>query len=93
MALSPAKTFCKCLRVAMLATGADLGAAADGVPRGVGPFDVRAITQKGLTVFAQSDNLDGLSHYNHISPFIRPAVFVPRLTAVEVGSRFWMFRL
>ena len=40
MALHAAKAFGKRLGVAVLASGADLGAAADGVPGGVGPFDV-----------------------------------------------------
>ena len=33
------KPFGKCLRIAMSATGADFGAAPNGIPRGVGPLD------------------------------------------------------
>jgi len=40
MSLNPAKTLGESLRVTMLAPGADLGAAANGVPRGIGPFDL-----------------------------------------------------
>jgi hypothetical protein len=42
------KPFRKSLRVAVLAPRADLGAATDGVPRGVRPFDMGIIGQSGL---------------------------------------------
>jgi len=40
MTLHPAKTFCKSFRITMLATRADLGAAAHGIPGGVGPLNL-----------------------------------------------------
>lgn len=39
MSLNPTKALGEGLRVAMLASGADFGAATDGVPGSVGPFD------------------------------------------------------
>jgi hypothetical protein len=41
MTLDPAKPLRESLGVAVLASGADFRAAADGIPGGVGPFDVR----------------------------------------------------
>ncbi len=40
MAFYSAEALGKRLGIAMLAAGTDFGAAADGVPGGVGPFDV-----------------------------------------------------
>src|SRR5208337_3891068 len=41
MALHPAKSFGECLGIAVITTGANLGAAAGGVPRRVRPFYCR----------------------------------------------------
>jgi hypothetical protein len=41
MSLDPAKPFRESLSIAVLASGTDFDAAADGVPGGVRPFDVR----------------------------------------------------
>jgi len=41
MPLDPAKPLSKRLGIAVLAARTDLDAAADGIPSGVGPFDVR----------------------------------------------------
>lgn len=49
MAFYSAKSLGKRFSVAMLASGADFGAAADGVPGCVGPFDVR-VEGQGVAV-------------------------------------------
>ena len=46
MTLNPAKAFGESLGIAMLATGTDLGAAANRIPGGVGPFDFGIIRQE-----------------------------------------------
>jgi hypothetical protein len=43
MSLDPAKPLRKRLGVAVLAAGADLYAAANGIPGGVGPFDMGVV--------------------------------------------------
>ena len=48
MPFDPAKPLRESLGIAVLASWADFGAATDGIPRGVGPFDFGIIGQSGL---------------------------------------------
>jgi hypothetical protein len=63
MPLDPAKAFSKRLSVAMLAAGADLGAAADRVPGRVGPFDVGVLAHELFTISLSISRLRYLFAY------------------------------
>ena len=57
MALHAAEALGKRFSIAMLAAGANLGAATDGVPGGVGPFDV-GIEARGVRLIRRSRGVE-----------------------------------
>src|ERR1019366_5738987 len=90
MPLNPAKPLRKRLGIAVLAAGADLDTAANGVPRGVGPFDVRVERHPGTAsegsrasdpFESRSPNLESFDQRG-FEPSVKPNFSLSRILAV-----------